>query len=142
MNRKKLLKLRELIRTEKRIKLSMERWGWHAGAHPPPADNWCGTAVCALGLAAVSGRFRGLKGQWVEVPELGGVGLKITYSGTVRRRSFDERLIPFDAAEACFGLTRPQAMHIFGDSYDVDLELVKRRQVLRHIDQVLAGRVP
>lgn len=63
MNKRKLLKLADLLEKDaanpKGVKFDIRTWG---SSNKEPNVS-CGTAACAMGLAALSGAFRGLKAK-------------------------------------------------------------------------------
>lgn len=66
---KRLTRMRDEIKQSSTVsnrKFLMSTWGRHKGDHKPPAANYCGTAACALGHAAIVPEFRraGLTLRW------------------------------------------------------------------------------
>lgn len=60
--------LEELPKRSPKTRFNMTEWAYHRGAHRPKSHNYCGTAACALGHAAMLPRFKrlGLRLQWVK----------------------------------------------------------------------------
>lgn len=65
MNKEKLLLLADCLEKYEG-KFDMRFWGMHEGDHPPEEDNYCGTAVCAMGLAAILPEFPDLQPEWFD----------------------------------------------------------------------------
>ena len=67
VRRNRLTKLANKIEGALQWNFDMDNWGEHSGDHRPKEKNYCGTAVCALGTAALMPEFRraGLKSRWV-----------------------------------------------------------------------------
>ena len=101
----------------------------------------CGTSACAMGQAAFHPRLRaeGLRLRLVQPdPELSGitqVNVQAVYKTDTDTFENEE------AGEKFFGLTQPQAWWLFGDCYGKSLEEVTRKEVMRRITLLLAGRV-
>jgi hypothetical protein len=59
MHKRRLLKLADLLeadaKNKKGVKFDMGNWGWTDDAKNPLS---CGTSACAMGLAALSGKFK------------------------------------------------------------------------------------
>lgn len=149
MNKERLLKLADLLEADaanpEGIKFDLSFWG--ADAQYSGAD-WdtkealqgqgvglkpgraipvnCGTAACAVGLAAISGVFADE-----------GLGYKLTCNGELSPM-FDENE-SWDAVYDFFGLTEEQATSLFSDaSYTVkrgaEAELAVATRIRRFVD--------
>ena len=53
----KLADFLAVFKLPKDAKFDLLYFGQHAGRHAPQEHNWCGTTACALGWAALSGKF-------------------------------------------------------------------------------------
>ena len=63
---KKLADFLEHLKLPKKAKFNLRNWGEHVGKHAPTPTH-CGTTACAIGWAALSGKFskQGLRCRWV-----------------------------------------------------------------------------
>lgn len=110
--------------TKKRgTEFDMGVWGYHDGRHKPGVkDNFCGTAACALGHAAMDKEFRadGLKLTFTKIDKEDGGGWKgdVSFHGEHGE----------NAGAAFFGLTSDEA-RVFLNSdalkHDVARELAR-----------------
>jgi hypothetical protein len=104
MNKPRLLKLAALLEADARrkrgIRFDMDRWGTIEDPEKPLS---CGTTACAMGLAALSGKFKraGL-GYVIEH----GAGLLITMRGSRDGGGVE-------AAMELFDLTNEEALDLF-----------------------------
>lgn len=62
----KLLKAKLANDANDAIKIDMDTWGVHRGAHPPEEQNFCGTTACALGYLALQPEMQklGMQASW------------------------------------------------------------------------------
>ena len=133
MNKKRLLKLADLLiedaRNKKGIKFDMGTWG---RAQEDDVMS-CGTTACAMGLAAISEKFK--RAGLVYKNRNGAIiiGIKsksgrITWGG-------------FTAAQRLFGITESEADWLFTDSdYEEYHGAPLEREVARRIRRVVAGK--
>lgn len=56
------------------VVFDMDTWGFHPSSHAPEEQNYCGTAVCAIGLASIqpTAKEEGVRTTWT-ADERGGV---------------------------------------------------------------------
>lgn len=106
MKNKRLLKLADLLdedaKNKKGIKFDMYQWGRVKNADHPVS---CGTHACALGFAALTGKFKGL-------------GASISPDGRVRFKLDDILVEPDEVSKEIFGLTEDQFKYLFiGSAY-------------------------
>lgn len=102
MNKRRLLKLAELLekdaRNKKGIKFNMAHWGY-----VDDIDNLlsCGTSCCAMGLAALSGTFKR-------------AGLTASVDGCCVKIKWKNRIVDgFLAAQRLFDITNGQSDILF-----------------------------
>jgi hypothetical protein len=107
MKKSRLLKLADLLdenaANKKGVKFYYYAWGWVKNLKKPMS---CKTTACALGLAAISGRFKR-------------VGLGFTLGkldGSIGFMVKGRPMSPLPAAKRIFGLTSGQAEYIFAGS--------------------------
>lgn len=139
MNVERLQRLKRLLLAEKAWNFDMHSWfdaspGTHFNLTPRDgtsewADiephNFCGTAACALGTAALDPQFQaeGLR----LIAKLDQFG---DFDGV--QPSYRDKVL-FEAAQAFFGITYNQAYNLFG------LSSLEAPQVAEKIDALLAG---
>lgn len=102
MNKRRLLKLAELLekdaRNKKGIRFDMDRWGYVDDTANPLS---CGTSCCAMGLAALSGTFKR-------------AGLTASVNHGYVRIKWKNRIVDgFLAAKRLFDITNGQSIILF-----------------------------
>ena len=120
------------FRATKGRRFHMPVWGLHVGTtHPVREQNYCGTAACALGWAALMPQFRklGLKMHWSK-RDYGWEGLP-----TLRLDQpnvwGDIVITGEDAGQILFGLTDAESTWLF-------LRMGSRESVIKRIDKLIA----
>lgn len=105
---------------------NMEQWGLHKGKHKPSTQNYCGTAACALGHAAM-------------IPEFHRAGLRYTWEFDDCKQRWvadvcltaDGHKLDNDAAGAkFFGLSQNEAWNLFFATAATKDEIVARLRYL------------
>src|ERR1700683_1178047 len=103
MNKRRLLKLADLLEADARTKNGIRFDYWNFGeVSNPKKPLSCGTEACALGLAALSGEFKD-----------GGLDYELDEYGFIKFLMKGRRLGPFAAAAKVFGITYNQAGTLF-----------------------------
>ncbi len=110
--RRRLLKLADLLvanaKNKKGAKFDFGYWGEVKDENTKPGLH-CGTTVCAMGLAAVSGKFKGL--SW-EIHSNTWNGSRLTViHGKGRKRQ-----LGMDAAQATFDIVYDEAAFLFANA--------------------------
>lgn len=119
MKEKRLLKLADLLdedaKHKKGAKFDIGEWGTVTDLENPMS---CGTTACAMGLAAISGKFKraGLAAKYVMHYEE-----KSTTYYAIRFLWDGDQLGGIDAAVNLFGISIDQAQYLFGNSVDMVL---------------------
>lgn len=140
INKRKLLKLAKLLeddaRRKKGIKFDLGFWGIVEDKSNPLS---CNTTACAMGLAALSGKFKGLEAR---VSPLAG-GMEVVY---------DKRAFGFEAAAQLFNIPYEVAVWLFGveyydieqgetiDNYTVTEGAIGEKMVAKRIRDYVAGK--
>ena len=116
---RRLADILERFRPTNGKRFDMNTWGRHDGSHHPEQEkNFCGTAACALGHAALDPKFRqaGLGVRWEEEPEYDydvrpsrATGKVASYGATIHFRDHTAE----DAGAAFFGLALKEAYDLF-----------------------------
>jgi hypothetical protein len=118
--KRRLTKLADRLAKVQEERFDMALWAAHNGEHSPEEDNFCGTAACALGHAAMIPAFKraGLGLDWFlrdeGNPDKG-------WSAFVRFDGFDSE----DAGAAFFGLSAEEANKLFLDTNATRKEVIK-----------------
>ena len=140
--RKRLLRLADMLmknsRNKKGARFDYGDWGTVDNAGQKPKMN-CGTTGCALGLAAISGRFRGL-GFYIE-PDSYHIQIGLDQPGFDPRRGSTDHI---EVGAKYFEITLNQSSHIFGGNVPCDdnnTEGAKaERTVAKAIRQFVKGK--
>lgn len=102
MNKRRLLKLADLLEADARkkvgIKFDLSFWG---SMEMPSKPLSCNTTACAMGLAAISGAF-----------EKEGLSYSLSPSGDIHIQ-FKDEIGGFRSAELLFGITRECSKWLF-----------------------------
>lgn len=120
MNKKRLLKLADLLeadaKNKKGIKFDMYGWGVVSDPLNPVS---CGTAACAMGLAALSGAFKRAGLDYYLPPNAS--LLRFTWKGVATDG--------FTAGAALFGISEEDSMTIFSadTAHDTGASAERRR---------------
>lgn len=142
--RKRLLKLADLLmenaKNRKGAKFSYTDFGSVEVPEGGLGDKFklnCGTTGCALGLAAMSGKFKGLGAQlpkWGKNTTPGKeVSIDITLDGNI--------INPFKAGEKVFDLTEAEAEYLFAHiSVPTDVGAEAERAVAKEIRRFVKGK--
>lgn len=133
MNKKRLLKLAELLeadaKNKKGVKFSMPSWGYVEDKSAPIS---CGTQACAMGLAALSGAFKQAGLDYY----LADGHVQFTVKGANMHGA--------SAAEEIFGITYDDSMKLFenwkGAGVGRRAELAKAKQIRRFVETGKADR--
>lgn len=146
MNKKRLLKLADLLEADaankKGIKFDLDCVGqasdWDCDFDPSKGDVYtpgvdCGTAGCAMGLAAISGAFKG-------------PGLSYEVYGQAIEITLDGEMMPYDrAAQDFFDISLAEANFLFSPShYPIGAIITGargERRVAKRIRDFVAGKV-
>ncbi len=127
MNKRRLLKLADLLeadaKNKKGIKFDMYGWG---RVSDPDAPLSCGTAACAMGLAALSGAF-----------ERAGLTADYPY-GRVGFRWRGRRVDGFSAGAKLFDIAHWQSEQLFALNSDNNLGAVAERAKAKQIRKFVA----
>ena len=90
-------------------KFDMRTWGTHpTGTHTPPEENYCGTAACALGHAAMIPKFQKL-GLQIAWHQPWGEGSGFPWSAEITYKDEYDSY----AGALFFGLTDREASNLF-----------------------------
>lgn len=131
MNKRRLLKLADLLEADAKNKkgvkfdLAAVIMGPNCRGETPKLD--CGTAACAIGLWALSGKFRD-----VNVVHIGGFDFWPVYKGRSGR----------NAAELYFEITDPESAWLFLPNFYAGKTTgaVSERAVAKRIRDFVAGK--
>lgn len=121
---------------ESGITFNMGVWGVHYGDHEPGEQNYCGTAACALGTAALLPAFQieGLRAQWVynEMARDPRTGKETkTYKLAIRFTDVNDYVwCETYAGQQFFGLTENEAADVFTGTHRTKLQVIRVLQKL------------
>jgi len=114
--RERLLRLAKLLesnaRNKKGARFDYSDWGSVVDPGQKPKMN-CGTTACALGLAAISGRFRGL-GYYI-APSDSYIQIGLNLPGYDPRKGDTEHIA---VGAKYFEITHDESYHIFGGNVE------------------------
>lgn len=141
MNKRRLLKLAELLEADARnksgLKFDMDMWG---ESQTKDMKVTCGTTACAMGLAALSGTFK-RAGLQVRVQEYGHDANHIFWLDIGFKGSFAS---PLESASQLFDLTYAEASWLFiSDDYPDNASMkgaAGERTVAKRIKRFVAGK--
>lgn len=131
MNKRRLLKLAELLekdaRNKKGVRFNMGHWGRVNDKENPLS---CGTSCCAMGLAALGGTFKR-------------AGLTASVKEWRVRIKWKNRIVDgFLAAKRLFGITGEQAFILFAPGRDLNVGAKAERAKVKQIRKfVKTGRI-
>jgi hypothetical protein len=133
MNKRRLLKLADLLEADAKNKKGIQFYYFSWGTvEDPELPMSCGTQACALGLAALSGKFK-KAGLSCKIPDKAYETISFRFNGRY--------CSPINAAMKTFNITPSEASYLFTDGSGLPSDIGARaeRAVARRIRDFVAG---